>query len=137
MGADLCIMALDWKQKTKNESMEKGFLRTCKEIDGRIRKIKKLPTPETMMDINNNWGPNPEGPDGSMMDEHDEPINVEMYQAYLHSLVEDLRRCYGGRDSTVIMVGGHFVFITGGMTWGDSPGDTFDVLVKLNYAGVL
>ena len=135
MGADFCIMTLDWKQKAKNESTEKGFLRTCKEMDGRINKIKRMPASDLLEDVNPDWHHDANGTVVSSVSGN--KIMLSDYKDYVYSLVNMLRDSWGGRDNTVILVGNHFVFITGGMTWGDSPGDTFDVLVKLNYAGVL
>jgi hypothetical protein len=137
MGAEFCIMTLDWLVKGKSESMKKGFERTCKEIDGRIKKIKRFPSTEQMMDVNSTWSPDPDGPPLAMLDEHNKPLTLKMYKNHLHFLVANLRDRWDGRDSTVIKVAGHFILITGGMTWGDSPGETFDILVKLSYAGVL
>lgn len=57
----------------------------------------------------------------------------------LTSDLDDFRSAWlnGGRSSMVWRVGNRMLLVTGGMSWGDSPGDLFDSVNRLNAAGVL
>jgi hypothetical protein len=133
MGADFLVMTMSWKPKTKREGLEQGFLRSCKDIDKRIRAMKKYPScdPDS---INPDWN-NREG--SVWRDDTDEPVTLAEVKKVLHARVKDLRDSWGARDNTITPEKGVYVFITGGMSWGDSPTETFDVLSVLAYAGVL
>lgn len=48
--------------------------------------------------------------------------------AELLAAIEDFRKCSDYRDVGIINVHGGFVFVTGGMTWGDDPTDSFTTL---------
>lgn len=133
MGADFLCMVLDWERKGKRESMEDGWKRTLDAIDKRIDKIKRLPSLNDIDDISGGEWQNTE--DG-IVDGNADILTIDGYQTYLYDLVDSLRSCWGGRDNTVILLGNRFVFITGGMSWGDSPTDTFNILTRLQAAGI-
>lgn len=125
MGADLLVMSIHWTQK-KREKPEKGFQNRCAAIDCAIDRITRIPHEDRLMDINpdyqNTWAELP---------------TVDQYKQYLYDLVDELRKTWGDRDTVFLQYGDQRVFLTGGMSWGDSPGETFDLLTMLSYAGVL
>jgi hypothetical protein len=133
VGSDLLIMTMSWKPKSKREGLADGFLRCCKNIDNRIRALKKYPSCDPD-NINPDWN-NRGGP--VWRDDTDEPVTLDEVKKVLHDRVKDLRDSWGARDTTITTEKGVRVFITGGMSAGDSPGETFDVLCVLSYAGVL
>jgi len=125
MGADLLVMSIHWTQK-KKEKPEKGFQTRCAQIDCAIDRITRIPHEDRLMDINPDY-----------QDTWAELPTVDEYKQYLYDLVDELRKAWGARDTAFLQYGDQRVFLTGGMSWGDSPGETFDLLTKLSYAGVL
>ncbi len=122
MGADLLVMSIHWTRLRHGEKPETGFRRRCERIDIKIDQLKKVPGPDQLEDIMGGWVDRP---------------TLDEYKQYLYDRVDDLRESWGGRDSVYLCYGDQGVFLTGGMSWGDSPGETFDILLNLAYAKVL
>ena len=120
MGADLLVMSINWTKK-KGEKPLKGFRRRCDQIDSAIDKIKMVPASDQLDDIMPGAVGRP---------------SVEEYKQYLYDRVDELRESWGGRDSAYLRYGNQEVFLTGGLSWGDSPCETFDILSNLAYARV-
>jgi len=138
MGAELSLLTLDWKvKKDKNgmmESPERGFRRACEEINQRIDKLKKMPVGNDMSDISGSaWSCD----DPPIDEDSGKEVTLAVYKQHLHDLVADLQRGWDNRDTTWFKIGDRWVFATGGMSYGDSPGDTYSLLNKLYTAGVV
>ena len=134
MGADLLVLTLDWPKR--KEDLHRGFLKRCDEIDNCIDRLKKMSFGHEPCDVNPDWGLK----DNKVMDMGVTPakkVTLGQYKRYLHDLVDEFRGAWGGRDTVVQAIDNRWVFITGGMSWGDSPGETYAVLSKLYYAGVV
>jgi hypothetical protein len=64
-------------------------------------------------------------------------VTLDGYKQCLYDLVDEIRLAWDARDTALQLVGNRYILITGGMSWGDSPGETFDALSKLYAAGVI
>jgi len=66
--------------------------------------------------------------------------NDEEMRIYIRGSLADFKEIVAGdcpRDLTWFDVLGHRIYLAGGTSWGDSPGDTFDLICDLSAAGVL
>lgn len=140
MGSELCLLTLDWKcgnGKDNAKGAEAGFQKRCAEIDKNIDKIKRMPDKRLMEDVSGGKWMVAEVK-GVVMDDDGNVIGLDEYKQYLYDLVDTVRAGWSSRQATIFMVGGkYWVFATGGETWGDSPGETFDALSYLYQAGVV
>ena len=71
---------------------------------------------------------------------YDDMEDDEEMRAFLRSALAAFKEIIEGdcpRDFTWIDGFGHTIYVSGGMSWGDSPGDTFDLICDLTGAGVL
>jgi hypothetical protein len=60
-------------------------------------------------------------------------------RADLQKALEHLEAAWGGeyRDAVVLTIGDTQTLVTGGISWGDSPGPTYDVVSLLEDHGIL
>lgn len=62
----------------------------------------------------------------------DTTVTAEMLAAYRDTLVMDLECVYGGyRDTAILLIGGETYILTGGMSWGDEPTDSYRSLWRI------
>jgi hypothetical protein len=139
MGADLILMALSWKPSKKEKLPEEGFRGALDAIDNRIDKIKKMPDQNDLLDISNGAWVMSSDEEGNrdVTDDEGNSISLDDYKQHLYDLVDELRHNWGARDTTLIFGKQETFFVAGGMSWGDSPGETYDVMLHLSQAGVL
>ena len=137
MGADLLILTLDWPTR-KGQSHEEGFIQCCEAIDKRIDKIKKVDfNGGDPSQINDDWELCGDKTVWYTGTEEAPEVTLDQYKQCLYDLVDEIRLSWGGRDTTFHTIGNWSILITGGMSYGDSPTDTFGMLTKLYAAGVV
>ena len=66
---------------------------------------------------------------------------VHALRVYLHGQVKEFKEIWEGndvpRDVVTCVLGPYELLITGGMSWGDSPGETYQLIDSLVMSGLL
>jgi hypothetical protein len=123
MGADLLVAYIDWRRGKTSEESDLNFGKYVADIEQHIHELKEVDDEYAML-----YG------DAQNLSEE----QIEEYKSDLLASLSCVKEAKeNARDTVVITVGNRHVLITGGMSWGDSPGDTYEHISKLMNAGVL
>jgi len=119
MGADFLYAAVEWPVGKNDEATELNRVKMLAEVEHNINKL-------TLDDIDLDWCSEYEG------------MSIEEIKEHLH---EDLDRLADAtmdnlRDAACLRTGTAIFVLTGGMSWGDAPTDTYEAISRLQTVGV-
>lgn len=121
MGADMCLMVIA-HPRGKKIDLAKGMRYIDHLTDSDVTNAKDDPSFEFF--------------DFQALNEPD-ALDLEGYKDLLRTLATEVVESLNRRDVTTLRIFGWELYVTGGMTWGDDPTETFNLWNQLWQLGLL
>lgn len=154
MGADLIFQYVCWDEKLTPEQVKEEIIKAIKEFkipelsqDKKVKILNKLENEpsEEYEQFCSFWE------DGLFKDftdstptENEKPITEKRAKQIMKGTADEFFDCLNSRDVSWIKHKGEIMYLSGGMSWGDSPTDSYSIIEKfinlpriiLNKAGI-